>query len=143
MPMAINSFNNGFHDGSVVSIAELRVLDAFECVFCEGDVTLGGMIECGCWWFPEDECLCPPNSPPSIPWCPCDFPLAAFDAPGACIDAPNGLFRVFRCAFFSRSSIFFLNVFASFSSTKLSPARQCSSSKVWKKTRSWLYEKVS
>jgi hypothetical protein len=55
IPISINSFNNGCQDGSVVSIAELLVLDAFECVFCEGEVTLGGMIEWG-WWFPELEC---------------------------------------------------------------------------------------
>lgn len=51
---------------------------------------------------------------------------------------PNSVSLVARLAFFSRSSIFFLNCFASFSSTKLRPARQSSSSKVWKKTRSWL-----
>ena len=56
---------------------------------------------------------------------------------------PNGLFFVFLCAFFSRSSIFFLNCLASFSSENDRPARQSSSSKVWKKVRSWLYWKVS
>lgn len=48
----------------------------------------------------------------------------------------KGLFRVFLCAFFSRSSIFFLKVFASFSSLKDRPAMHSSSSKVWKKVRS-------
>lgn len=43
---------------------------------------------------------------------------------------PKGLLRVFLCAFFSRSSIFFLNCLASFSSTNDRPARQSSSSKV-------------
>lgn len=56
---------------------------------------------------------------------------------------PKGLLLVFLCAFFSRSSIFFLNCFASFSSANDKPARHCSSSKVWKNVRSWLYWKVS
>jgi hypothetical protein len=51
---------------------------------------------------------------------------------------PKGVDLVALLAFFSRSSIFFLNCLASFSSTKLRPARQSSSSKVWKKVRSWL-----
>ena len=55
----------------------------------------------------------------------------------------NGLLLVALCAFFSRSSIFFLNCFASFSSAKLRPARQSFSSKVWKNVRSWLYWKES
>ena len=50
---------------------------------------------------------------------------------------PNGVERVDLLAFFSRSSIFFLNCFASFSSTKLSPATHSSSSKVWKNVLSW------
>lgn len=51
---------------------------------------------------------------------------------------PKGFDFVFLCAFFSLSSIFFLNCFASFSSAKDNPARQSSSSKVWKNRRSWL-----
>lgn len=54
------------------------------------------------------------------------------------IDELNGFDLVFLFALFSRSSIFFLNCFASFSSQNESPAKQSSSSKVWKKTRSWL-----
>lgn len=77
----------------------------------------------------EEECLCPPKMPPSRP-CLCVF------APGAA--PPNGVALVALLAFFSRSSIFFLNCLASFSSTNERPAIQSSSSKVWKKVRSWL-----
>lgn len=77
-----------------------------------------------------EECLCPPKMPPSKPclWWP--------PAPGA--TPPNGVALVALLAFFSLSSIFFLNCFASFSSTKDKPATQSSISKVWKKVRSWL-----
>lgn len=78
-----------------------------------------------------EECLCPPKMPPSKL---CLWPPPA--APGAI--PPNGVFLVALLAFFSLSSIFFLNCFASFSSTKANPARQSSSSKLWKKVRSWL-----
>lgn len=73
-----------------------------------------------------EECLCPPKMLPKNPvlvWCCCDAP-------------PKGVFLVALDAFFSRSSIFFLNCFASFSSTKDRPAKQSSSSKVWKNVRS-------
>jgi hypothetical protein len=142
MPIASSSFSSGCHDGSVVSIAELRALVVVEWLLCDGDAMLaGGMMDCGggadcdAWRWPK----MPPRMP--CPW-PELFPLAvgALLVPAA---APNGLFLVFLCAFFSRSSSFFLNVFASFSSANESAARQSSSSKVWKKTRSWLYEKVS
>lgn len=77
-----------------------------------------------------------PKMPPKRP-CPELLPLVvgALLVPAA---APNGLFLVFLCAFFSRSSSFFLNVLASFSSANESAAKQSSSSNVWKKTRSWL-----
>lgn len=68
------------------------------------------------------------NSPPSR-LCLCA---------GCCEAPPNGVDRVALLAFFSRSSIFFLNCLASFSSTKLRPARHSSSSNVWKNVRSWL-----
>lgn len=68
------------------------------------------------------------------------MPFVAIPSP---IRAVKGLFLVFLWAFFSRSSIFFLNVFASFSSANESAARQSSNSNVWKNTRSWLYWKVS
>lgn len=77
-----------------------------------------------------DECLCPPKMPPNklcLWWPPLD---------GA--DPPNGVAFVALLAFFSLSFIFFRNCLASFSSTKERPARHSSSSKVWKKTRSWL-----
>jgi hypothetical protein len=58
---------------------------------------------------------------------------------GACPFPPwKGVFLVALLAFFSLSSIFFLNVFASFSSANDKPARQSPSSKEWKKVRSWL-----
>lgn len=132
IPIPSNSFSNGCQEGSVVSIAELRVLDAFEWLVWEGDVTLGGMMDCG-WWVWE-ECLCP-KRPPRMPW---PWPLCPFSPAPPPIAAPKGLFLVFLWAFFSRSSIFFLNVLASFSSANERPARQSSSSNVWKKTRSWL-----
>lgn len=50
----------------------------------------------------------------------------------------NGVAFVSLLAFFSRSCIFFKNVFASFSSANDSAAGHSSSSKVWKNTRSWL-----
>lgn len=53
-----------------------------------------------------------------------------FWPPDACAEPPKGVALVARLAFFSRSSIFFLNCLASFSSTKLSPARHSSSSNV-------------
>jgi hypothetical protein len=132
MPMANSSFSNGCHDGSLVSMAELLALLTLEWLVAVGEVTLGGMMDCGC--CTGVECLCP-KMPPSRPWLLCPLVGAAPPLPTA---APKGLFLVFLCAFFSRSSIFFLNVLASFSSANESPARQSSSSKVWKKTRSWL-----
>jgi hypothetical protein len=131
MPMVSSSFSNGCHDGSVVSMAELRELDILDGAVDVGEATLGGIMDAG--WGAGVECRCP-KSPPSRPWLFCPFGAA----PPPPMAAPNGLFLVFLCAFFSRSSIFFLNVFASFSSANDSAARQSSSSKVWKKTRSWL-----
>lgn len=101
------------------------------------------MIEWACWGCGE-ECLWPNRLPVMLPSKPCEWPppfvFAPLEVPAA---IPNGLLLVFLCAFFSRSSTFFLNCFASFSSANDRPARHCSSSKVWKKVRSWLYEKVS
>lgn len=76
-----------------------------------------------------EECLCPPNMPPNNP---CLWPPP--DAPGAA--PPKGVALVALLAFFSLSSIFFLKVFASFSSMKHKAAIQSSNSKVWKKVRS-------
>jgi hypothetical protein len=67
-----------------------------------------------------EECLCPPKRPPRKP----ELCLAGWAEP------PKAWFLVALLAFFSRSSIFFLNCFASFSSTNDSPARHSSSSKV-------------
>lgn len=47
IPIASKSFSKGCHEGSVVSIAELRVLEALERLFCEGELTVGGIIDCG------------------------------------------------------------------------------------------------
>jgi hypothetical protein len=137
MPIASSSFSSGRHDGSVVSMAELRALVALEWLLCTGDVRLaGGMMDCG-GGADSAELRCP-KMPPNRPWLwPELLPLVVGRRllPAA---APKGLFLVFLCAFFSRSSNFFLNVLASFSSANDSAARQSSSSKVWKKTRSWL-----
>jgi hypothetical protein len=136
MPIASSSFSSGRHDGSVVSIAELFALVALEWLLCTGEVTLAGGIMDWAGGEPvAEECRCVRR--PSRPW-PCP-PLLLFIAPPLLpADEPKGLFFVFLCAFFSRSSTFFLNVLASFSSANERPARQSSSSKVWKKTRSWL-----
>lgn len=50
----------------------------------------------------------------------------------------KGVCLVSLLAFFSRSCSFLMNVLASFSSAKEKPAVQSSSSKLWKKVRSWL-----
>jgi hypothetical protein len=135
MPMASSSFSKGCHEGSVVSMAEFLALVALEWLLCDGDVTVtaaGGRMDCGA----GAGCVeCRLKRPPSSPW-PWLFPFVA--GPLVPAAAPKGLFRVFLWAFFSRSSIFFLNVLASFSSANDRPARQSSSSKVWKKVRSWL-----
>jgi hypothetical protein len=49
MPIASSSLSNGCHDGSVVSMAELRELDTLEwLVWAVGEVTLvGGMMDAG------------------------------------------------------------------------------------------------
>jgi hypothetical protein len=136
MPIASNSFSRGCHEGSVVSMAELLALGGLGWLLCVGDTTFmlgGGIMDCG-GGAALDECLWP-NKPPRRPW-PWLFPFVAGPLDPAA--APNGLFFVFLWAFFSRSSTFFLNVLASFSSAKEKAARQSSSSKVWKKTRSWL-----
>jgi hypothetical protein len=119
-----------------VSIAELLALVALEWLLCTGEVTLaGGIMDWAGGGPVAEECRCVRR--PSNPWlCPLLLPFAAPPLPPA--DRPNGLFFVFLCALFSRSSTFFLNVLASFSSANDRPARQSSSSKVWKKTRSWL-----
>jgi hypothetical protein len=50
MPMASSSFSSGFHDGSVVSMAESRELDGFIKLGCDGDgdatlTLVGGIMD--------------------------------------------------------------------------------------------------
>jgi len=59
--MASNSFSKGCHDGSVVSIAELRELDRLEWLVLEGEVTVAGIMDWGCWV--DEECLWPKRPP--------------------------------------------------------------------------------
>jgi hypothetical protein len=67
MPMASSSFSSGCHDGSVVSMAELRELVAVEWLLCEGEATFaGGMMDCGGGGAEADEWRWP-KSPPSRP----------------------------------------------------------------------------
>lgn len=88
---------------------------------------VGGMMDWGGGADCDEDLW--PKMPPKRPWpWPPLLPFATGPLPPA--GAPNGLFLVFLCAFFSRSSSFFLNVLASFSSANDSPARQSSSSKV-------------
>lgn len=102
-----------------MSMAELRALVALEWLLCTGEATMlgGGMMDCGGGGgFDVDEWR--PKMPPSRPWpWPWPWPLP-LGVEGVLLPAgvPKGLFFVFLCAFFSRSSIFFLNVLASRSS---------------------------
>jgi hypothetical protein len=60
MPIASSSFSSGCHDGSVVSIAELFVLELFEAfkrMVCDGEGAAGGMMDCGCCCGAGAECL--------------------------------------------------------------------------------------
>ena len=74
-----------------------------------------------------EECLCPLKKAPRRP-CLCP--------PPDCPAPPKGVAFVALLAFFSLSTIFFKNVFASFSSAKDNPAKYCSVSNVWKNVRS-------
>jgi len=66
MPMASSSLRRGCHDGSVVSIAELRALVAFEWLLCTGEVTpVGGIMDAG--GGPDAVELRCPKMPPSRP----------------------------------------------------------------------------
>jgi hypothetical protein len=135
MPIALSSFLSA---GSMLCINE-SLLEAV--VLIDG---AGGGGDIGWTWLSRLGCFECPNklprklvccfSPPELT-CPFAMPPPASD--------PNGLLLVFLWAFFSRSLTFFRNVLASFSSAKERPAMQFSSSKVWKKVRSWLYMKVS
>jgi hypothetical protein len=47
IPIASSSLRSGCHDGSVVSIAELRELGAGEKLLCDGEMTFdGGIMDC-------------------------------------------------------------------------------------------------
>ena len=89
-------------------------------------------MDCGCCccWATcgaEDD-LWPCNRLPMAPNRWCDFPFVT-PPPASCGPEPwKGAAFVPLLAFFSRSSIFFLNCLASFSSTKERPAKQSSSS---------------
>jgi len=105
----------------------------------------GGMIDCGAC-VGADDLRCPNGL--SAPNRLCDLAEGACSCGAFALEADfagmeNGLVLVLRSAFFSRSSIFFLNCLASLSSANDSPARQSSSSNVWKYMRSWLYENES
>lgn len=115
-------------------------------------VTLaGGMIDC------IGPCCCAdverwprcskfPKPPPKPPRRLCDFSATGTLSMGWLFPPPEfpaaetlkGFREVFLCALPSLSSIFFLNVFASLSSANDNPAKQSSSSNVWKNIRSWL-----
>ena len=98
--------------------------------------SLGGMMDwgngIGTWGAEDDRWPC--NKLPIPPNRLCDFPFWSDprDVSRAGPEPWNGVDRVLLLAFFSRSSIFFLNCFASFSSVKERPAKQSSSSKEWK-----------
>lgn len=67
IPIASSSFSKGCHEGSVVSIAELLALVAFEWLLCDGDVMLvGGMMDVG-GGAGLEECRWP-KIPPNRLW---------------------------------------------------------------------------
>lgn len=139
MPISKSSLRSGFQEGSTESTGW------FACrAGLGGSPCKVGIIDCvGGGIFVVDEFLSRCSrlpKPPSRLWLL--VPLLIPRAPPALFD-PNGCAFVLLLAFFSRSSIFFLNCFASFSSTNESPARHSSSSNEWKYVRSWLYWKVS
>lgn len=92
----------------------------------------GGIIDCGngCGIWGAEEDLWPDIKLPIPPKRLCDFPLTRL--PPTCgvtaLEPWKGVFFVFLLPLLSRSSIFFLNCFASFSSTKERPAKHSSSS---------------
>ena len=91
----------------------------------------GGMMDCGCC-IGTEECLSLFMRLPKPPRRPWDLLLPlVMGMPALCpATLLNGLDLVFLCAFFSRSSIFCLNFFASLSDAKHSAAMQFSSSKL-------------
>jgi hypothetical protein len=114
---------------SEVGLDSLRALPTDRRSYCRGGrYVVGDSGGVGCMEGAE-ECLCPLKKPPSRP-CLCP--------PPECPAPPKGVALVALLAFFSRSTIFFKNAFASFSSANDSPAKYCSVSNVWKNVRSWL-----
>jgi len=123
MPICRSSSSSGRQDGSTLSKGD---------GLCDG--LLGGG---GAGWdsAPDGE---------RWPWMrlpnrerPGPLPLATGAGPWPRVDA-KGVCLVSLLACFSRSCIFLMKVLASFSSAKDRPAGHSSSSKVWKKVRSWL-----
>lgn len=134
MPISSNSSNRPFCDGSFMSkgrsafagnalgICTAGGATGIEGAGAAGGVGLGVGLRC--------------NKLPKIDL-PGPFPLATGAGPCPRVEA-KGVLVVSLLACFSRSCIFLMKVFASFSSAKDRPAGQSSSSNVWKKVRSWL-----
>lgn len=128
MPIWTSSSKIGLHVGSARSIPPLLcgLLPPIP-VGTELYIGCGAGICCGCGGGGFELFRLRPNSPPSRPWLLCPPPLTcAYCAPPAV--EPKGVVFVALLAFFSRSSIFFLNCLASFSSRNESAAMHCSSS---------------
>lgn len=142
IPIPSSSPKIPLHEGSTVSSDDALSRFGLTCARLTG--SRGGIIDCGCgggtWGEDDDLWLWPPcNRFPIPPNRLCDFPFARPPPPADCPPAPwKGVARVSLLAFFSRSSIFFLNCLASFSFTNEKPARHSSSSKEWKNVLSWL-----
>ncbi len=133
IPISKSSSSKPLHEGSTVSRDEPLLLPGLEDT--SGTGSRDGMVDCGIWILGADEDLWPCKRFPIPPKRLCDFPFVALP-PTVPPPDPNDVALVLLLALFSRSSIFFLNCFASFSSTKDKPARQFSSSNEWKNVRS-------
>ena len=93
------------------------------------DCSWGWDWDCGWGICGAEDDLCPCSRLPMAPNRWWDFPFVNPPLAG-CRPGPwNGVALVPLLALFSRSSIFFLNCLASFSSTNENPAKQSSSSK--------------
>lgn len=143
MPISNNSPRISLHEGSTWSREVPLLLPV------SSSATLpwsrGGIMECwdrcccgcGCGTLGADEDLWPCSKLVRPPKRLCDFPFANPPlAAGPWPEPWKAVALVLLLACFSRSSIFFLNCFDSFSSTKDRPAMQSSISKEWKKVRS-------
>lgn len=133
-PIASSSLSSPFHDGSLVSNGNS---------LCPGEAVGGGggatcIVGAGgssAGVICVGACDRPSRLPNIDRPTPPDFPFATGVGPCPRVEA-NGVWRVSLLAFFSRSIIFLMNVFASFSSANDKPAGQSSNSKVWKNVRS-------